>query len=203
MANITGIEVSGSTYDLEDTTARNTASSASSTATQASADVSALQTTVNNISDNVDTIADDLQTAEDNIGDLADLETTTKTNLVGAVNEIVSKVQSRPIVTITTTKSSASSTSELTPADLAAAGVTELQGSYLVTVYRNTSSSQAYFIGWITANTSGIDDCLFTRLAGASSTLAVQGDNLVYSGGDSATETTWIFEPIADSHTDN
>lgn len=36
MANIHGIEVSGETYDLEDTTARTTATSASSTATSAS-----------------------------------------------------------------------------------------------------------------------------------------------------------------------
>lgn len=87
MANVNGIEVSGTTYDLEDTTARTTASSASSVATQASSDVSTLQTTVNNISDSVDTIADDLQTVEDNIGDLADLETTDKTDLVSAINE--------------------------------------------------------------------------------------------------------------------
>lgn len=85
---VKGIEVSGTVYDNEDETARNTASTASSVATQASEDVSTLQTTVNNISDSVDTISDDLQTVEDNIGDLADLETTAKTNLVSAVNEI-------------------------------------------------------------------------------------------------------------------
>ena len=91
MANVLGIEVSGTTYDIEDETARSTASSASSLATQASEDVGTLQTTVNNISDSVDRIADDLQTAEDNIGDLADLETTAKADLVSAVNEVNEK----------------------------------------------------------------------------------------------------------------
>lgn len=203
MANVKGIEVSGTTYDVEDTSARTTATSAASTATQASDDVSALQTTVNNISDNVDTIADDLQTVEDNIGDLADLDTTVKTDLVSAINEVAGKVPSRPIATITTTKSSVSSTSELTPADLVAAGVTGIVGSYLVTVYRNTSSSQSYFIGWITADQNEIYDALFTKLAGSGNSLTFDGSNLVYSGGDAAEETTWIFEPIGDSHSDN
>lgn len=88
MANVNGIEVSGTTYNIEDETARNAATSAAQTATQASDDVSTLQTTVNNISDSVDTIEDDLQTVQDNIGDLADLETTAKANLVAAINEI-------------------------------------------------------------------------------------------------------------------
>lgn len=92
MANVNGIEVSGTTYNIEDETARNTASSASSVATQASNDVSALQTTVNNISDSVDIIADNLQTVEDNIGDLADLETTVKTSVVNAINEVNGKL---------------------------------------------------------------------------------------------------------------
>ena len=68
------------------------ANTAKSVATQASEDVSTLQTTVNNISDSVDTISDDLQTVEDNIGDLADLETTAKTDIVSAINEINSEV---------------------------------------------------------------------------------------------------------------
>lgn len=98
MANVNGIEVSGTTYDIEDTSARNTASSASSVATQTSSDVSALQTTVNNISDSVDTIADNLQTVEDNIGDLADLETTANTDLVSAINEVKSETSFTPMV---------------------------------------------------------------------------------------------------------
>lgn len=56
MANIHGIEVSGETYDLEDTNARNGVSS-------------------NAV----------------NIGDLSDLETTAKTDLVSAVNEVATK----------------------------------------------------------------------------------------------------------------
>lgn len=203
MANVNGIEVSGTTYDVEDTSARNTASSASSVATQASNDVSALQTTVNNISDSVDRIGDDLQDVKDNIGDLANLDTTTKTDLVSAINEVAGAVQSRPTVTITTTKSSASSTSELTPADLVAAGYTGLEGSYIVTVYRSTSDSMSYFIGWIKVDHVEIWDASFTKLAGKGNSLAFNGTELVYSGGDSATETTWIFEPIGDSHLDN
>lgn len=203
MTNVKGIEVSGTTYDIEDTSARNTATSAASTATQASDDVSALQTTVNNISDNIDTITDDLQTVDGSIGDLADLDTKVKTDIVSAINEVAGKVQSRPIATITTTKSSESSTSELTPEDLADAGVAELIGSYLVTVYRDTSNSQSYFIGWIDMNTSDIVDATFTKLAGSGNSLIYNGSALVYSGGDSAKETTWVFQPIGDSHTDN
>lgn len=53
MANIFGIEVSGDTYDLEDSQARQ-----------------------------------DTQTNENNIGILANLATTVKTNLVNAINEV-------------------------------------------------------------------------------------------------------------------
>ena len=203
MANVTGIEVSGTAYDLEDTTARNTASSASSAATQASGDVSALQTTVNNISDSVDSISDDLQTVQDNVGDLADLETTVKTDVVSAINEIVTKVQSRPIVTVKT-RTSSNSESKLTPSDVINAGFALPIGSYLVTVYRNTSSSLTYFIGWVWS-TQTFDDCNFNKLSGEGTSLIVSGDELVYNGGDtdSNIEVTWIFQPIGDSHCDN
>lgn len=136
------------------------------------------------------------------IGDLADLQTSVKTSVVNAINSIVPKAQSRPTVTIITTKSSDSSTSELTPADLARASAS-LLGSYLVTVYRNTSNSMTYFIGWIDASSIEISDCSFTKLAGAGTSLGLQGDVLAYSGGDSATKTWWIFEPIGSSQTDN
>lgn len=140
---------------------------------------------------------------EDDVGDLADLKTADKTSLVGAVNEIVPKIQSRPIVKITTTKSSSSNTSELSPADLASAGLGNLIGSYLVTVHRDTSGSLSYFIGWIDMSTKYLSDASFTKIAGSGTSLYPGGESLVYAGGDSSDITKWVFQPIGDDYTEN
>ena len=67
MATIKKIEVGGTNYDIEDEVARNTASSADSTATQAASA----------------------------IGDLDDLETTIKTDVVSAINEVNEEVSNK------------------------------------------------------------------------------------------------------------
>lgn len=137
------------------------------------------------------------------IGDITDLETTDKTDVVSAINEIVSKIQSRPIVTVKT-RTSSNSESRLTPSDVESAGFSLPVGSYLVTVYRNTSSSLTYFIGWVWS-TNTFDDSNFNKVAGEGTSLIVSGEDLVYNGGDtdSNIEVTWIFQPIGDSHCDN
>lgn len=144
-----------------------------------------------------------LNTVDSKIGDLADLETTVKTDVVSAINEIVTKVQSRPVVTVKTRTSSNSET-RLTPSDVTDAGFSLPIGSYLVTVYRGTSSSLTYFIGWIWS-TDTFDDSYLTKLAGEGTSLLVSGSDLVYNGGDSGAniEVTWIFQPIGDAYCDN
>ena len=141
---------------------------------------------------------------ESEIGDLADLETTAKEDVVSAINEVVSKVQSRPIVTIVTTKSENSDTSELMCSDLASAGVNSLYGSYLVTVHRNTSSSLTYFIGWIDMDSRELFDCSFHKLAGQGTSVNPLStwNGIRYTGGDEADKTTWVFQPIGDAYTD-
>ena len=150
-----------------------------------------------------ETARDNSETNTSAIGTLANLQTTVKTDLVSAINEVVPEVQSRPIIKITTRKSTPSNISDLTAEDLQAAGVASLVGSYLVTVHRNTSGSISYFIGWISADTVSVDDCDFSKLAGRGESLQLFNDGLRYSGGDSATITTWVFEPIGDYYTDN
>ena len=70
MADIKGIELASEIYDLEDTSARNTATQAGQTATQAS------QTATQ---------------ADEKIGDLSNLATTVKTDVVSAINEVLSE----------------------------------------------------------------------------------------------------------------
>lgn len=150
-----------------------------------------------------ETARDNTETNTSAIGTLANLKTTVKTDLVAAINEVADKVPSRPIIKVTTTKSSMSNTSELTMSDVIAAGYTELRGSYLVTIYRDTTQSQSYFIGWSDAYNGRFSEVEFTKLAGMGNSLTLSGTTLVYSGGDSSEETTWIFNPIGDSHTDD
>ena len=150
-----------------------------------------------------ETARDNTETNTSAIGTLANLKTTVKTDLVAAINEVADKVPSRPTIKVTTRKSSSSNTSELSMADVISAGYTEFQGSYLVTVHRNTTQSITYFIGWLDSQSYGFNDASFTKLAGEGNTLTMSGHNLVYSGGDPADETTWIFTPIGDSYVDN
>lgn len=77
MANIKGIELASEVYDLEDETARSTATTAGQTATQASETATQASETATQ--------------ADEKIGDLADLETTAKTDLVSAINEVATK----------------------------------------------------------------------------------------------------------------
>ena len=76
--NIKQIEIDGTIYDVEDSTARETAQTASQTASDA-------QETANS----ADATATANATA---IGTLANLETTEKTTLVGAINENVANI---------------------------------------------------------------------------------------------------------------
>ena len=176
MANVNKIEYAGGLYDVEDTTARTAANAASAA-------------------------ADALEAV---IGDIDVPLATTAQNLIGAVNEIVPKVQSREIVTIVTEKAESSDTSELYPADLASAGNKALLGSYIVTVHRNTSSSMTWFIGWIEFDSNDFYDCSFHKLDGQGYSLSPlpNYNGIRYTGGDESEVTTWIFQPIGDSFTD-
>ena len=77
-----------------------------------------------------------------------------------------------------------------------------IRGSYLVTVYRNTSLSQSYFIGWVEGGSDDIYNAEFTKIGGRGDTLKESNYQLVYSGGDSSDTTTWIFNPIGDDNVD-
>ena len=111
--------------------------------------------------------------------------------------------QARPTITVETYTSSASE-SKLTYSDVINAGFALPIGSYLVTVYRNTSSSLTYFIGWVDG-TDTFDDSHFSKVAGEGTSLIASGGDLVYNGGDTGANirVTWIFQPIGDSHCDN
>lgn len=88
---IKGIEVSGEIYDIEDETARTNASEASSNASEAKTATQTLASTVSTLSDTVSNHSTDIEQLGDEIGDLADLETTAKTDLVSALNEVNEK----------------------------------------------------------------------------------------------------------------
>ena len=80
MANIRGIELASEIYDLEDTSARNTATAASQTATQAGQTATQASQTASQASQTA-------TEADSKIGNLTDLKTTDKTSIVGAINE--------------------------------------------------------------------------------------------------------------------
>ena len=91
MANIHGIEVSGSIYDIEDESARSSASEAGTNASEAK---TAAQTATNNVTTLSNTVSNlVLQTngIEDKVGDVDTPLDTTAQTLVGAVNELNSK----------------------------------------------------------------------------------------------------------------
>ena len=91
MANIRGIELASEIYDLEDTSARNTATSASQTATTASQTATEASQTATQASQTATQASQTATQADEKIGDLADLETTAKTDLVSAINEVATK----------------------------------------------------------------------------------------------------------------
>lgn len=97
---IKGIEVSGEIYDIEDETARTNASEASSNASEAKTATQTLASTVSTLSDTVSNHSTDIEQLGDEIGDLADLETTAKTDLVSAINEVDAKVDDTNKTTI-------------------------------------------------------------------------------------------------------
>lgn len=91
MANIRGIELASEIYDLEDTSARNTATSASQTATTASQTATEANQTATQAGQTAAQASQTATQADEKIGDLADLETTAKTDLVSAINEVAAK----------------------------------------------------------------------------------------------------------------
>lgn len=91
MANIRGIELASEIYDLEDTSARNTATSASQTATTASQTATEANQTATQAGQTAAQASQTATQADEKIGDLADLETTAKTDLVSAINEVATK----------------------------------------------------------------------------------------------------------------
>lgn len=92
MANIRGIELASEIYDLEDTSARNTATAASQTATQAGQTATQASQTATQASQTATTASQTATQADSKIGNLADLLTTIKTNIVAAINELFSKI---------------------------------------------------------------------------------------------------------------
>lgn len=92
MADIKGIELASEIYGLEDTPARDTATTASQTATQAQTTVTQLQTTVTNLQSVVQQNSKDIRVARDEIGDISALETSVKSDLVSAINELLTPV---------------------------------------------------------------------------------------------------------------
>ena len=89
MANIRGIELASEVYDLEDTSARDTATTAGQTATQASQTATQASQTATQASQTATQASQTATQADEKIGSLSDLLTTVKTNIVSAINELV------------------------------------------------------------------------------------------------------------------
>ena len=92
MADIRGIELASEIYGLEDTSARNTATAASQTATQAGQTATQASQTATQASQTATQASQTETQADSTIGTLANLETTAKTDLVSAINEVNGKV---------------------------------------------------------------------------------------------------------------
>ena len=92
MANIRGIELASEIYDLEDTSARNTATAASQTATQAGQTATQASQTATTASQTATQASETATQADEKIGSLSDLLTTVKTNIVAAINELFNKI---------------------------------------------------------------------------------------------------------------
>lgn len=92
MANIRGIELASEIYDLEDTSARNTATAASQTATQAGQTATQASQTATQAGQTATQANQTATQADEKIGTLANLITTVKTNLVAAINELVERI---------------------------------------------------------------------------------------------------------------
>lgn len=89
MANIKGIELASEVYDLEDETARSTATTAGQTASQASETATQASQTATQASDIASQAALNANLARDEIGDISALETSDTSDLVSAINELV------------------------------------------------------------------------------------------------------------------
>lgn len=92
MADIKGIELASEIYGLEDETARDTATEANQKATQAGQTATQAQTTANSASELATDVNNDLQYTKGEIGDISALETTDKSDLVAAINELLTPV---------------------------------------------------------------------------------------------------------------
>lgn len=88
MANIRGIELASEIYDLEDTSARNTATAASQTATQAGQTATQASQTATQAKNTAEDARSDVNVARNEIGDISALETSDKSDLVAAINEV-------------------------------------------------------------------------------------------------------------------
>ena len=94
MADIKGIELASEIYDLEDTSARNTATAASQTATQAGQTATQASETATQASYTASKAALNASLAREEIGDITALETSETSDLVSAVNEVKTEADS-------------------------------------------------------------------------------------------------------------
>lgn len=100
MADIKGIELASEIYGLEDETARSTAGQASTTATQASQTAIQASQTATQASQMATQASQTATEADEKIGNLANLKTTIKTDVVSAINEVLTtKALSNVILT--------------------------------------------------------------------------------------------------------
>lgn len=95
MANIKGIELASEVYDLEDTSARDTATTASQTAKQAGQTATQASQTATQAKETAGDAAINANLARDEIGDISALETLDKSDLVSAINELAKKDTSK------------------------------------------------------------------------------------------------------------
>ena len=92
MADIKGIELASEIYGLEDETARDTATEANQKATTAGQTATTASETATVANQKATTAGQTATEANEKIGDLADLKTTAKTNVVAALNELLTPV---------------------------------------------------------------------------------------------------------------
>lgn len=98
---IKGIEVSGEIYDIEDETARTNAESASESVTALSTTVETLNSQMNDPQGKIASLQIQADNTEEDVGDLDNLETTEKSSLVGAINEVNGNIPNLKLLDIT------------------------------------------------------------------------------------------------------
>lgn len=98
MANIKGIELASEIYDLEDTSARNSATAASQTATQAGQTATQASETATQAKQTAEDAKVQADVARDEIGDISSLETSDTSDLVSAINEVNGNVEKKNLL---------------------------------------------------------------------------------------------------------